>query len=825
MAETLQKRINNQIKAVFHKREGDWLVWCDPQGTWLPLLRKVSEHGSLGRFPLVVVDKTTAGNLGSPLDRRIVQRYIDVGDSFVLYVPVAPNALGWLWAQALLAEETYTTSLREQLRVWGWRPNDLTMDDKTIGQLALQKLQQDPISWGEGGLQADPDRLLQVLAGTSEPNDEDKFQIELAIEGAGLPPLPATTSDLVGWRQTALAHLLVTELYQATPGCVPADSKWLVNPSARPQAVILLQRWADSLSLAAALPDQIEAADKLAGLGNLATNAKLPHGPFVSQAAERVLFTQTCARLAQQQGKLLIRQLIDAAAAFEKHKRGLWGGRFHEEAPQLYVPWSELLRLSAAAQTLDAATPAEEWSSPQAAIDWYTNGGWRMDQAGEEIQRRLTHSTPELVALITALRKAHRARWEETLIAWSTLWVSAGCPLPTQIGSAGSWLKEQLDGPPRATVILVLDALRYDLAASLVADLNRIEGVERAILTPVRAPLPSITALGMGLALPLAETELIADLEGKTWQLKQKGKELDLSNATNRRQWWQTHKKVPATHLLDLQTVLNQEIPQPKGPSALLVVHDAALDKLGHDDELEFQGSSEVRKGYLATIERLRDHGWRRILIVTDHGFIHWSNSEEKNAERPAPNPTYSSRRALAYPTNAFSPTDLGGPQALAPGGRWRIACPYGAASFRAYGALGYFHGGASLQEWIIPCVAVEWPQTAQPVQVMLQPLSRILSKRPKVVLQVSGSSLFAEDAMSRQVEVIIRDKTHLAILFRSAPVTVALKDAMQELTLQAESEAKAERNTPLLIEVREVSTERQLYQIESTLMIALTGW
>ena len=262
MAETLQKRINNQIKAVFRKQEGAWLVWCDPQGIWLPLLRKVSEHGSLGRFPLVVIDQFTADNLGSPLDRRTVQRYIDARESFVLYVPVALNGLGWLWGQALLAEERYTTSLREQLRSWGWRPYDLTMDDKTIGQLALQNLQQDPASWGEGGLQADPDKLLQVLAGTLEPNEEDKFQIELAIEAAGLPPLPVAASDLANWRQGALAHLLVTELYHAAPGCVPADSKWLVNPSTRPKALTLLKRWADSLSLAASLPGQIDAADK-----------------------------------------------------------------------------------------------------------------------------------------------------------------------------------------------------------------------------------------------------------------------------------------------------------------------------------------------------------------------------------------------------------------------------------------------------------------------------------------------------------------------------------------------------------------------------------
>ena len=95
------------------------------------------------------------------------------------------------------------------------------------------------------------------------------------------------------------------------------------------------------------------------------------------------------------------------------------------------------------------------------------------------------------------------------------------------------------------------------------------------------------------------------------------------------------------------------------------------------------------------------------VLVVTDHGFIHWPGSDERSVSPPVAGPAYSSRRALAYPEQV----KLSGPQGLAPGGKWRIAVPSGAANFRAYGGLGYFHGGASLQEWIIPCIKIEWPQ------------------------------------------------------------------------------------------------------------------
>ena len=66
------------------------------------------------------------------------------------------------------------------------------------------------------------------------------------------------------------------------------------------------------------------------------------------------------------------------------------------------------------------------------------------------------------------------------------------------LGTAGDWLRERLQ-EPRATAILITDALRFDLGATLVARLNASEGAERATVKPARAPLPSITALGLSL--------------------------------------------------------------------------------------------------------------------------------------------------------------------------------------------------------------------------------------------------------------------------------------------------------------------------------------
>jgi hypothetical protein len=108
MGGSLQKRIDSHIRTIFAARSGAWLVWCDPQRVWWPLLEKVSSDQRLGSFPLLQIDEETAGVFGSPAARARLQEQIDAGASFVLYVPIAANNLGWLWAQALLAERIYT---------------------------------------------------------------------------------------------------------------------------------------------------------------------------------------------------------------------------------------------------------------------------------------------------------------------------------------------------------------------------------------------------------------------------------------------------------------------------------------------------------------------------------------------------------------------------------------------------------------------------------------------------------------------------------------------------------------------------------------------
>ena len=151
---------------------------------------------------------------------------------------------------------------------------------------------------------------------------------------------------------------------------------------------------------------------------------------------------------------------------------------------------------------------------------------------------------------------------------------------------------------------------------------------------------------------------------------------------------------------------------------------------------------------------------------------------------------------------------------------------PSGAACYRAYGGLGFFHGGASLQEWIIPCIAVEWPSQARPVDVTLEALPQVLSQRQRVTLRVQRSGLLLEDAIPRQVDIVIRETRARTILFRSERVTVTPDREEVIVLVDAVEGAAAERGTAVRVEVRDVRTDDDvLASCESILAISLTGW
>jgi hypothetical protein len=144
--------------------------------------------------------------------------------------------------------------------------------------------------------------------------------------------------------------------------------------------------------------------------------------------------------------------------------------------------------------------------------------------------------------------------------------------------------------------------------------------------------------------------------------------------------------------------------------------------------------------------------------------------------------------------------------------------------SFRTYGKTGFFHGGATLQELVIPVVVARWPRKAEKVAVVLTPMSAIASLRPRVELRPGVAA--EPRMMSREVTVKVVEPRSGRRLFDStersriepegAPVTVLLERKPGET---------CPRGSRLTVEVRDADNEELLDRCDVELKVDLEEW
>ena len=113
---------------------------------------------------------------------------------------------------------------------------------------------------------------------------------------------------------------------------------------------------------------------------------------------------------------------------------------------------------------------------------------------------------------------------------------------------------------------------------------------------------------------------------------------------------------------------------------------------------------------------------------------------------------------------------------------------PRSTNAFRTYGALGFFHGGATLQELVIPVVVASWPAKARKVNVVLKPLAHVTSETPRVQVQAAATGqLFNADVnlLARRVLAKIKDPATEKVVFKHAePVVIEPEGAAVTIQL-----------------------------------------
>ncbi len=826
-ADTLRGWLRSEVASVLRRKvtPPPLVLWCDPEGEWRELLKAAADGGAFelwadGEHELVLRERLLKA---APAPR-------------VVWLPVASDEIGYLKVFELQAELVWTESLVSALARFGVeiaRDHEAGLREM-LRAYAVEHVDQPRSAWRDltpGSAKSalvDDDQILLALARSNtrivDVIGEERLNVFVrrVTEDFGLPaPVPGKDDD---WRTAATARLLVTEAAARVPAEPPGEGdKVIPAGAARDRALKLLDRWQKNIELMSAFEDLARRADATTSLVYWARNVSGTVPALASRAAEDALFQRETDHLAQiEEFEPLARRLEEREPFYAAHARGFWGGRAEQK-----VAWSSLVALARAAVLIRQHVGIEKtWKTAREAVAWFTASGWAVDHQGEQLFRDDAGLPGGLHGVRARLRRAYLRHLDRCNAAFSELLHHQGVA-SLELPFAGEVLaKARPAKDPMA--VLVLDACRYDLGARSAEMLNKGEPARRAEVLAARAPLPSITALGMVFALADDPDRLTVELTKEAparWRVTAIDGTQDLTAAEARRDWLRKRFKLKPAATSDVKSVLEADPPPPKETSRLLFVFGDEFDVQGHEGELKFTGADDHIERYVRVVRRLRDAGYPTVAIVTDHGFIHWEPEQDEVESLPTGEILWRSRRAvvgrgLKHPTAIAAPVE---------GSDLECRVPRSVNAFRTYGGIGFFHGGATLQELVTPVVIFRWPKKAEKVAAVLTPISEIISLKPRVEVRAGAgqTTMFGADSKmtGRQVVVKVIEPGSGRRLFRSQSHKIEAEGQPVTISLEREPNEACARGTRLLIEVRDADNDELLDRCDVELKVDLEEW
>jgi len=268
----------------------------------------------------------------------------------------------------------------------------------------------------------------------------------------------------------------------------------------------------------------------------------------------------------------------------------------------------------------------------------------------------------------------------------------------------------RLHGRKHKTVVFISDALRYGVCDELKDELNKNPKISIDMETMISV-LPSNTSFGMAALLPHKT------LEFKNNKLLVDG--LPSQSSDNRKRILENYEKdfnnKPSTVVKfdDISSLRVKDIKNELKNYNLIYIYHNKIDSIGDNPATEkevFKASKEAIFEIRDFIKTLTSSGLENFIITADHGFIYKKDKIEESAKVDVSNPNILSRNKRYLLSNekldiestkiyelAFLENDL------------YVTVPKGADIFKSPGSgLNYVHGGASLEEMIVPVLIVK---------------------------------------------------------------------------------------------------------------------
>lgn len=812
------------------RSEAALILWCDPELMWKDLLKPIAEAANFDLW----ID-------GDMHELEIREQLLSIDSRpRIIWLPRSNEQITYLKVVELSADCVWVTSLPNALIEYGVPPAKIDELGSSVAAFALVQFKHPLSAWSNVTDRdtCDDSCILDLIAGNAEVWDELQRTGRFAIfqrrvtQEFGLPSPEGKEID--EWQKRAIAVLLCTDAAQKYPGPPFNNPSCIIdNERQWKKAEQLLHLWMKRIDLIESFENIVPLAEAITPLRFWAQDISLSKDPTASYIVEYELWKKEVQIIqALQSDEELVSYLNQNLEAYSHHARGFWGKDAHER-----IPWYHLVSLGRLAQQLYGEQGCTVlWRKPKDAVSWYVTRGWKTDKAGENLFREEEGLSNEVLKVRTRLKKTYLHHLDSVNRAFSELIAQADVDsLDLKFG--GTKIAEII--PPREgkdpVAILILDACRYDIGSRLAEKINQGEPAERATIEPVIAPLPTITPLGMAFSLPEVAENASISLPEKDGSFSIQVPHLkgNLAIAEKRREYLRQYyhlQEKKAKYFLTVKELL--DIPPENRTHRILgkmvFVFGDELDKDGHEDQLIITGADDHLTRYERVVRILRNAGYMTILVATDHGYFHWDPADDEIIQKPEGDIQWRSRRAIV----GYNLTHSTALHLHVSGSDLDCMVPRSVNSFETYGGLGYFHGGATLQEFIIPFITIKYPKKGKKIGAVIKPVSQITSLEPRIEIAPAGSvqksldGSYDENLLSRTVVVKIIDKNSGATIFKSKQSATLNPGGESQILLLTKVEgAHAEYDTTLDLLVYDADTDEILDRKEIELKVELDEW
>ena len=421
----------------------------------------------------------------------------------------------------------------------------------------------------------------------------------------------------------------------------------------------------------------------------------------------------------------------------------------------------------------DLATEYEAAGKGVAAIfDFYAKRGFLLDTLQRSFEQSVADcygSVDGLDDLIEAARQKYRDFTEKLQATFISAVVSEGWPASGRVRNTevfDRWVAPALKERGKRVAFILVDAMRYELGVELDSLLTK-EGARE--LTPVCAQLPTVTPVGMAALMPEADGHLRLTRDGDKLvpTLKDKAVVVPKDRLDYVRSIYGDQ-----CDMIDLDDLLAMNVSPKKKPKLpdtvrLLLVKTTDIDELGEVNPAKARElMPRALKDIFAGLGKLKKLGFEDVVIATNHGFVLLPGQEAGDSvPKPSGDWLQVKDRCLLGSGSANPSVAMFSRQEVGIRGDFEsYAVP------RSYGTfnkrLPYFHEGLSLQECVLPVIAVRLKKeaAATPATIEVQisykagKTNQVTTRLPLIDVSVFAGDIFESGEMELRLEAWGRD-------------------------------------------------------------------